>query len=63
MAVSFVSVGAQSTGAGGTRGPALPASTVADDFLLGAFAARTDGGAYANPNAGWAETSGSPYSR
>lgn len=60
MAVSYVAAGTTSTGAGGSRGPSLPAGTITDDLLIVSAGARTDAGTYAHPTAGWTELSGSP---
>lgn len=59
MAVSYVGVGTQSTGAGGNRGPSLPSGMIEDDFMLCAASARTDAGLYTHPVAGW--SSFGPY--
>lgn len=53
MSVSFVAVGTQSTGAGGNRGPSLPAGMVEGDFMLCAASARTNAGFYTHPVTGW----------
>jgi hypothetical protein len=60
MAVSYVAAGTTSTGAGGSRGPGLPAGATTDDFVIVSAGARTDAGTYAHPTAGWTELTGSP---
>lgn len=60
MAITYVGVGAASTGNGTALTPALPASTAAGDFLVSVYAVR--GNVTITTPSGWTALTGSPFS-